>query len=110
MRHLLCVIQALAALSPQPVATNMAAGTLMAATYDDDVLAGGRDLGPYESAYNQFTGEYCNHMLLANLCAARPLRRWRGTCFDRFRARRDPVAGWQPTPYSTRHGVDCGSL
>jgi len=43
----------------------------MATTYDADVLAGGRDLGPHESAYYQYTGEYCTDMVLMNLCAAR---------------------------------------
>ena len=43
----------------------------MTTTHDSDVLAGGRDLGPHESAYYQYTGEYCNDMVLTNLCAAR---------------------------------------
>jgi hypothetical protein len=66
-----CNRQALAALSPQPLATlATAAGTPGVTTYDADVLAGGRDLGPSASAFNKYTGEYCYNMVLSNLCAS----------------------------------------
>ena len=67
-----CPRQALAALKPEALSSNAeAAGTPGIATYDADVIAGGRDLGPHEGPYYKYTGEYCNEMVLSNLCASR---------------------------------------
>ena len=58
----------LAALKPQAVANTMAAGTPMVPTFNADVLAGGRNLDT-NHGFNQYTGDYCNHVVLPNLCA-----------------------------------------
>ncbi len=60
---------ALANLQPRPVAGAVAAGTPAVGTYNADVLAGGRNLGSYEGGFYQYTGEYCQHVVLPNLCA-----------------------------------------
>ena len=59
----------LAKLQPLPVAGAVAAGTPSVDTYNGDVLAGGRNLGAYEGGFYQYTGEYCQHVMLPNLCA-----------------------------------------
>ena len=59
----------LAALQPRPVAGAVAAGTPAVGTYNADVMAGGRHLGTYEGGFYQYTGEYCQHVVLPNLCA-----------------------------------------